>query len=259
MYNEDAIMSYLILMFNILLLMIAVGYFGVIAKDKTKYIKSQTYKIVLYISILKLVVTLISLLNRNNGENIYLLLIVKMLVILITMLIYVIYIRVGQYLCNKNSLKGSIILNHEKFTKDIKYSLIPIIFLMIWNIIFYYSFNGLNENKYVYTEVATLINICILAPITEEIIYRHLFMSIITDIFGNGDLVIKINIFISTVIFSCSHVGIFENNLLKFIQILPLGLVLSYLNIKKGLEYSILTHMLFNIFNILIFFIISYL
>lgn len=264
MYGKNAILSYLVIIFNCLLLMISIGYFGMVAKDKTNNIKLKTFRIVLGIGLLKLSVIILNFFSTKSVENIRYKLIIQILLIILTSLIYIIYIRVGQYLCDKNTLPGIATFNKNDFIESKPYIFFPLIFLILWNIIFFSLFN-ITSNKPLYeitsndilSTIATLITICIIAPITEEIIYRHISMSIIFNYLGKNNFVIAVNILITSLMFSFTHIGIFKNDLLKIIQILPLGIVLAYLNFKKGLEYSIITHILFNTINFIVFFIIN--
>lgn len=239
--------------------MISIGYFGVVAKYKTKNISLKVIKIVVCIFALKLIVIILNFFGKENNMYSYIILIFQIFISIIAMIIYIIALRVGQYICNKNSLPGSIILknNSIKLNKNdiIKNIFIPLLFLIIWNIIFFKIFKpkssdlSLIQNS---NNISALINLCLIKPITEEIIYRHVPMAIITDLFGKKTFIVFFNILFTSVFFSLIHLGIFENNILKLLQIFPISIILSYLNLKKGLEYNVIVHILLNTITLVI-------
>lgn len=171
------------------------------------------------------------------------------------------YLRSAQTLADINWKTGSKILK-SKFNFSLiewKYILFVNIFLALWTCIIFTIKNPIvNENIVSFSptlvninkSIVTYIAMFILAPIMEEIMYRYLYL----QIFLYWAKKITKNIYfhwgamlIPTIIWVLYHNGVLVNYWIKYIQILPLGIICMYTAYKKDIEHSILIHSIFNI------------
>jgi membrane protease YdiL (CAAX protease family) len=88
--------------------------------------------------------------------------------------------------------------------------------------------------------IYTFFTASVLAPVTEEILYRHFVMGLFAKWFGSSKLALVLNIWLSSLIFAIAHAGVVTADWIKIVQILPVGMVFGWINLKKGLEHSIL-------------------
>lgn len=169
------------------------------------------------------------------------------------------YLRSAQTLADINWKTGSTILK-SKFNFRLinwKYILLLDVCLALWTCIIFTIIHPIvNENSFSPMSLSTnklvsYIAIFILAPIIEEILYRYLYL----QIFLYWGKKITKNIYfhwvamlIPTIIWMLLHNnGVIINYWIKYIQILPLGIVCMYTAYKKDVEHSILIHSIFNI------------
>jgi membrane protease YdiL (CAAX protease family) len=132
---------------------------------------------------------------------------------------------------------------------------LPLPFLIIWTLAWFAIMEPeptelvramTPESEDLPTFIYLLLSIVVLAPIQEEILYRHFAMGLFYRWFGRSTGAVLAAILVSTVIFSVAHVAILTDNWIKFVQILPAGLIFGFIYYKRGLEHSILAHALFN-------------
>ncbi|HHU48580.1 MAG: CPBP family intramembrane glutamic endopeptidase [Caldicoprobacterales bacterium] len=172
---------------------------------------------------------------------------------------YILYLRVGQRFSHSVGMPGSTLLEQKENSGRLNWKLIliPIPFLILWTF-FWFGFaspeptelalastpEGDSPMVYIYTFYTA----SVLAPITEEILYRHFAMGLFARWFGSSKLALVLNIWLSSLIFAIAHAGVVTADWIKIVQILPVGMVFGWINLKKGLEHSILCHSLFNTF-----------
>ncbi|HCS75881.1 MAG TPA: hypothetical protein DIW17_18665, partial [Clostridiales bacterium] len=94
--------------------------------------------------------------------------------------------------------------------------------------------------------VYTFFSASILAPVTEEILYRHFAMGLLARWFGSSKPAVVINIGITSLIFAMAHAGVVTEDWIKIVQILPAGFLFGWVNYKKGVEHAILSHSVYN-------------
>ena len=128
------------------------------------------------------------------------------------------------------------------------FCLLYILCLSINALLNYFFFNPIeqaqNIEKIVHNSGKSLslfIFIVLLAPIIEELLFRHLLISHLKKIFSN-----KITLLLSTAIFAIFH---FESSFLVTITIFNLGFLMSYTYLKSNgnLFYSIILHCINNL------------
>lgn len=167
------------------------------------------------------------------------------------------YLRCGTYFARLRDLPGSRWMDGMPLWRKIdwKMVLLPLPFLMIWTLAWFsvmepepteLALAMTPESEDLPTLIYLLLSIVVLAPIQEEILYRHFAMGLFYRWFGRSRGVVLTAILVSTVIFSVAHVAILTDNWIKFVQILPAGLSFGFIYYKRGLEHSILAHALFN-------------
>ncbi|ADU24428.1 Abortive infection protein (plasmid) [Ruminococcus albus 7 = DSM 20455] len=91
-----------------------------------------------------------------------------------------------------------------------------------------------------------LLNGLIIGPISEEIYYRCFYGEMFMSWTDKMKYSAVFTIFITAISFSLSHISIYSNDLMKMIQVFPIGIILGYVNYKKGVLYSIPMHILYN-------------
>lgn len=87
----------------------------------------------------------------------------------------------------------------------------------------------------------------IIAPVSEELFYRYGISGAVHYIIKNRKSAFICSLIISTICFTISHVGIYEVDAIKFIQVIPIGILLYLIYYNYGLRCSILSHSIFNI------------
>jgi membrane protease YdiL (CAAX protease family) len=167
------------------------------------------------------------------------------------------YIRCGQHFAAEREMPGSLILKTGEETKRIEWKWILILtpVLIVWTFGWFAVFppeptelalattpEGDGLMVYIYT----FFTASILAPVQEEILYRHFAMGLFYKWFGRSKPAIALNILVTALIFAAAHAGVVTEDWIKIIQILPAGLAFGWVNHKKGLEHSILAHSAFN-------------
>ncbi|HHY83096.1 MAG TPA: CPBP family intramembrane metalloprotease [Clostridiales bacterium] len=176
---------------------------------------------------------------------------------LIGFFIYICYIRTGQGLAPYGRLPGSLLIGERNGPIRINWKLIltPLPLLIIWTFAWFsifppeptelaYATNPEGDNLMSYVYI--FFTASILAPIQEEIMYRHFAMGLLAKWFGDSKLAVALNIGLSAFLFSIAHVGVVTEDWIKIVQIMPAGLVFGIVNKQEGLEHSILSHSLFN-------------
>lgn len=89
------------------------------------------------------------------------------------------------------------------------------------------------------------------AAIREEVVYRLAIQSFIVSKLGTKWWGILTAVCISNFLWLASHQQ-YETNLTGYLQILPMGLACSYLQIKHGIKSAVLLHFSYNILYFLI-------
>lgn len=185
--------------------------------------------------------------------------------------IYIFYIQCGQHFTRLRELPGSLYLKGESILGriDWKLILIPMPFLIIWTYLVFGLFpTEPTELAYAVSPAsnndlgAILYNIMtasVMAPIQEEILYRHFAMGILYRWFGRSKVAVAFNILITAAVFAAAHVGVVIPDWVKLLQILPLGMLLGLIYHKRGLENTILAHSAFNTFTVMSTYIVSFL
>lgn len=191
----------------------------------------------------------------NLNSNFYL--ITNLTSALLSFFTYYLYLRTGQGLALSSGLPGSILLSQGRVSKSISWKtvLLPIPLLIAWTFIWFAIASpeptdlalastpeGNSPMNYIYT----FFTASILAPVTEEILYRHFVMGLLARWFGSSKAAVVLNIWVSSLVFAIAYAGVVTDDWIKIMQILPAGVVFGWINRKKGLEHSILAHSLFN-------------
>lgn len=173
------------------------------------------------------------------------------------------YLRSAQTLADINWRTGSSLLK-EKFSLrsiDWKFILLVNVGLALWTcLVFTINKPVLNENllgpsPILFTNdsesLATYLSVFFLAPVMEELIYRFLYLQVFlywARKITKCNYVHWIAIILPTILWVILHNnGLLVNYWIKYIQILPLGIVCAYTSYKKDIEHSILIHIVFNI------------
>ena len=170
---------------------------------------------------------------------------------------YIFYLRTGQGLSKAGGAPGSLLLDPERTLKklDWKWILFPVPFLVVWTFFWFgiappqpteLALAASPEGDSLMAYVYTFFTASFLAPVTEEILYRHFAMGLFAKLFGDSKLAVILNVGITSLIFAIAHSGVVTEDWIKIIQILPAGLAFGWINKKKGLEHSILAHSAFN-------------
>lgn len=171
----------------------------------------------------------------------------------------ILYLRTGQVLSQKNGLPGSYILDSTRVEAqkriDWKAILIPVTILIFWSFAWFgimppeptelalaSSPEGNSWIVYFYT----FFSASILAPVTEEIFYRHFAMSLLSKWLGRSKTAVVLNIGITSLIFAMAHAGVVTEDWIKIVQIIPAGIFFGWMNYNKGLEHAILSHSAYN-------------
>ena len=176
---------------------------------------------------------------------------------LLSFFTYFLYLKTGQTLSLSGGLPGSILLGERNKAGSINWKIVtlPVPFLILWTFVWFsivppeptnLALASTPKGNRLMDYVYTFFTASIMAPVTEEILYRHFTMSLLTRWFGNGKTAVVLNICISSLIFAIAHAGVVTEDWIKIVQILPVGMVFGWINYKKGVEHSILSHSLFN-------------
>ncbi len=207
----------------------------------------------------------IAAIDMNSDMN----LIIGIVQVIFGFFIYILYLRCGEHFSRYYFLPGSLYLKGERMsnTIDWKLILIPLPFLMAWTFIWFAFLNPeptelvqalTPESEGPLTYLYLMLSISVLAPIKEEIVYRHFTMGLFYRWFGRRPVAVIINILLTSIFFSIAHLAILTDDWVKFLQILPAGLVFGYIYHRKGLEHSILAHALFNTLVIPVSYLVEY-
>ncbi|HHT65497.1 MAG: CPBP family intramembrane glutamic endopeptidase [Caldicoprobacterales bacterium] len=175
----------------------------------------------------------------------------------ISLFTYILYLRAGQQLSYTSEMPGSMLLGKQRTSGGLSWKtlLIPIPFLIIWTFLWFglvppepteLALASSPEGEKLMVYIYTFFTASILAPVTEEILYRHFVMALLARWFGSSKTALVLNLFISSLIFAIAHAGVVTSDWIKVVQILPVGMVFGWINLKKGVEHSIISHSLFN-------------
>lgn len=102
-----------------------------------------------------------------------------------------------------------------------------------------------------------LIHCFFIAPISEEIYYRCYYLEQLLAWTHKKRYSIIFSIILTAISFAISHTGIYMNDIIKIVQIIPLGIILGYITYRTNVVYSILMHIFYNIGLLLFPFIIN--
>lgn len=247
------------------LFVLALIYFFIEAKNQTQSSKKRTFIFSAFICVTGIVNALlmryavefpkIGVYDLNS--NYYL--VTNLISAILSFFTYILYLRSGQGFSVARGMPGSsLLVNNEMGTRERlnwKVILIPIPFLILWTFLWFsmvppeptdLALASSPEGSSLTTYFYLFITASVLAPITEEILYRHFTMGLFAKWFGVSKLAIILNIGLSSLIFSIAHAGVVTADWIKIVQIMPIGMVFGWINFKKGLEHSILSHSLFN-------------
>ncbi|MGI6539059.1 MAG: CPBP family intramembrane glutamic endopeptidase [Caldicoprobacterales bacterium] len=175
----------------------------------------------------------------------------------ISIITTILYLRNGQSFSERNKMPGSILLEaHPKpFKWNLKLIFLPIPFLVIWTFLWFAIFTpeptdlaiaSTPEANSLRAYIYTFFTASVIAPLSEEILYRHFAIGLLGRWFGRSKPAIMLNIGITSLIFAIAHIGVVTSDWIKIIQILPAGILFGWIYYKKGLEHSVLSHSMFN-------------
>lgn len=97
-----------------------------------------------------------------------------------------------------------------------------------------------------------IISSIVIAPISEELFYRYGISGAVHSIIKNKKSAFIYSLIISTVCFTISHSGIYDIDAIKFIQVIPMGILLYFIYYNYGLRRCMLSHSIYNIVILLI-------
>ena len=174
----------------------------------------------------------------------------------------ILYLRTGQAFSMRVSMPGSQLL-YSKGEGEVsssrsiqwKWIILPIPFLIVWTFAWFgimppepteLALASTPEGDALSVYLYTFFTASILAPVTEEILYRHFAMGLLSRWFGNSKMAVVCNIGITSLIFAMAHAGVVTEDWIKIVQILPAGILFGWVNYKKGLAHSVLSHAAFN-------------
>lgn len=250
-------------MISMAFFVLAVVYFFIEAKGTTLSINKRTILLSAFVSIIGIIIVIMTRYfikfpevgnyDLNSGFNFF----IGLISIMFGFFVYIFYIRCGEHFANERALPGSLYLKGQTGQQpvDWKLILIPVPILIAWTFIWFGMFTPdptelleatTPEKEDIVTFIYMLLSVSILAPIKEEILYRHFAMGLLYKWLGRGKAAVLFNIIITASLFSVAHVAILTDDWMKIIQILPAGLAFGWINHKRGLEHSIIAHALFN-------------
>jgi membrane protease YdiL (CAAX protease family) len=171
--------------------------------------------------------------------------------------VYICFLSTGEQFAREKEMSGSLFLKKRFSFKcvDWKWVILPLPFLFLWTFILF-SFSQPEPSELMQATIPSqdtvlswiyyFLSISIIAPLTEEILYRHYAMGLLYKCFGTKKWAIAINITLTSLFFAAAHLMNLDNYWLKILQVMPLAVVLGYVNHKRGVEHSILIHLFFN-------------
>lgn len=242
---------------------LAIVYFFVEAKNTTRSISRSTVltcTLICAAGIINVFLTRYAVVfpkvggyDMNSPFNFF----TNLVTVLFNFFIYILYIRCGQHFAEQRERPGSLVMRAGAEPKHIDWKWILILtpILIVWTFVWFEIFppeptelalatspegNGLMV--YIYTFFMA----SILAPVQEEILYRHFAMGLFYKWFGRSKAAVILNITVTALLFAVAHAGVVTEDWIKIVQIFPAGLAFGWVNHKKGLEHSILAHTAFN-------------
>lgn len=188
--------------------------------------------------------------NIKKIQNSLLLEIIKSYLFIVVL--FVLVLKAGIYLNNKEKRVNSVLLI-DKTQKVRIYNILIVTFInLAWMIAVFKLFRIskfievpinhaiLSINYYIY--------IGFIGPLTEEIQYRFTMIPLLLLLFSNIKYKNEICILLSSVFFVIPHISRIDNyTFARILQLLPFGISLGYISIKKNIEECIIAHMLYNI------------
>ena len=252
------------LLINLAFFALAMVYFFVEAREVTKPASKKVILISALISIASILNALVMRyviafpITDNYDLSSTYNLVVNIISAIITFFTTILYLRAGQGLSKRSGFPGSKILdsNRDHHTPiNWRYVLLPIPILIIWSFVWFglmptepteLALASSPEGDSLMVYVYIFFTASILAPVTEEVLYRHFAMGLLARWFGSSKPAVILNIGITSLIFAMAHAGVVTADWIKIVQILPAGVLFGWMNYKKGLEYSILSHSAYN-------------
>lgn len=242
---------------------LTIVYFFVEAKNKTKLISKRAFLVssllcaagVLNAFLTRYAVVFPKVAGYDMNSNFNF--VTNLISVISNFFIFMLYIRCGQHFAEERERPGSYLMKAGpgRISMDWKWILLFTPLLILWTFLWFGIFppeptdlalattpEGNSLMVYFYT----FFTASILAPVQEEILYRHFAMGLFYKWFGRGKAAVVLNIAITALLFAIAHVGIVTQDWIKILQIFPAGLAFGWINHKKGLEHSILAHSAFN-------------
>lgn len=129
---------------------------------------------------------------------------------------------------------------------------IALIFLTYSYLLFYFTEPHMSEflknlSSSQNTSLSSTLLMISITAIFEEVIFRLGIQSVLAKRFNWVGEKYLYSILTTSTIWSLAHIGSLQEDWIKILQIFPLGIALGYQFRNQGLEYSILSHALFNI------------
>jgi membrane protease YdiL (CAAX protease family) len=134
----------------------------------------------------------------------------------------------------------------------ILYSLLLFYFFQSLLLESFLSSGGTVNDLEQYTFPLTVYVFVFAAAFVEEIIFRLGIQNALIRLLHLRQGWYWIAIVLTAALWTMGHAGVLSQDWLKFLQVFPVGLMLGWLNLKFGVESSILTHGLLNIFMVLL-------
>lgn len=165
----------------------------------------------------------------------------------------------GQRVCDSVGMQG--MKSRKLFHKDL---VVAFVIVILWTVLFNEVVKPIALHRPVFAfewkeitlswgdTFAPLLMYCIIAPINEEVLFRHGILTAFLEVLKGKSkelspkVVVLAMAFVS-VLFSMAHMQ--NNYLLKVIQIMPIAVVLAVVYKRQNLWQSILVHMFFNFLN----------
>lgn len=265
----NLLLTFINLMISVTFFILAIVYFFLEARVNTKKGNKRTLILSSIITLSTIAVALMvryaiefpesELYDLSSNFN----MIISIVSAVLNFLLLILFIRCGQHFAMLRGLPGSSYIRGERAFSNINWKLVilPLPLFFVWSYIVFTIFPAEpTELVYAMTPVHNdfnalmynLLSASIVAPLTEEIMYRHFAMGLFYRWFGRDKWAVILNIFITSLIFAIAHVGVLTIDFIKLLQILPLGIVFGYLYHKKGLASAILCHSFFNTITVLI-------
>lgn len=262
MDNIDIIKTLFLTLFSTIMFVVAIIYYFIVCRKNTYDINKRSIYIALTVFVFAFIQAILARFfvqfpNTELNPSSSITFIVTILTSLFNIFVLFILLKDGQSFSRRKNIIGSKILEGTFSIKKIKWSIfiifVPLLLAWSYIIIEFTNPNVTSIAESMYPEGTSIadtiyifILVSVIAPIKEEIMFRHFGMSIISEWFGKSKKAIVLSIVITSVIFSLNHILILTEDLIKIVQVFPLGIVLGYVYHRHGLEHSVLMHFIFN-------------